>query len=336
MRNLLLAGVLLAPALAAAEGDAWNVVLERPRNPDRWTMIEFDQSGLAAPKSDQIVAPPGKPETDSTRRSYDVTASAFALFPLADDFSALLGAGGDWAEASIANAGGSGSSVADTSLATYQAGARYYWENPESHAWLASYNPDRWPSLGLNASGTQTTNFSAGTAAGNNEQTSASNTQTLVLDARVPVADAWTLTGGGGASRSESKLVPSPGAAATVTLTGTEFFSAGFRYYLVGRNLILKDAHENPDMWSMFWLTASMNRSFYGRQTLGAGERSPVSRGGSATAGTRLPITDRASLDFSAQLQYSRSYVPPLGPAAGVLTRTTSFVFSGGVRWFLF
>jgi hypothetical protein len=336
MRSILLAFTVLAALAARAAASGNGPAAERPLNPDRWTTFELDASGLSPWKSDQIVYNPGSPDADNKRKSLDTTASVFALMPLTDSFSLILGFGGDWSEVETANAGASGSSFNDSSLVTYRASGRWYFEDEGSTRWNATQNPDRWPSLGVNGSGNQLIHHSAGNASTNSFSDSASNSQTLTFDTRLPVSDSWTLTAAAGGSRSDSESKTSVTANPTVNLSGSVTASAGARYYFVGKNFILNDEGVNPDMWSMVYLTASGSRSVYDKQALPAGNRDTTSMSESATVGARLPITDHASLNFSTQMEYSRSYTPPFSAANGTLTRTASLTFTAGLRYFLF
>jgi len=337
MRRASLAAVLLLAAAIARAGMPYkDPAEERPLNPDRWTTLELDESGMSPWKADQIVYPPSKPETDSRRQSLDVAAAATGLFPLTDAFTLTLGLGGDWSETQTANAGANGSTTNDSSLLTYRGGGRWYFEDLEADAEPWHFNPDRWPSLGLLVSGTQLVNYSAGNATGNSAAESAANSQAATLDARWPVAEAWTVTASAGGARSEIETQSDPSAPRTVNLTGGWAASAGVRWFAIERSLIVDDHHRNPDMWPMLALALSGGRSTYGRQTLAAGKRDTSSMSESATVSARVPVTDHASFLLSAQVQYSRSYAPPLGTAVGALTRASTLNVTAGVRYFLF
>jgi len=324
----------------AATSTAAAPAAEVPLNPDRWTTLELDQSAANSLKNTNILYPPGQPDTEYLRRTLDVATSVSALFPLADALSVTLGLGGEWAETDTNTAGVGGGGFTDSDLVTYRAAARWYFEaadSPRRAEWL---NPDRWASLALGASGAATTNYYAGNANGNTPQESSTSSQNVTLDARVPLADAWTVTASvtGNRTSQETGTANAPGTS-TGTVSTNVSASAGLRWYLLRRNLIVDDAHVNPDMWTMLWLTASTGQSLSVRRTLPSGlvrDKDTSSRTLGLQAGTRLPISGHLSLNFSAELDYARSAEPQTPASGGFLTRSTSLTFATAARYFLF
>lgn len=332
-RSLAVLVLLLASAARAASVADSGTTL----NPDRWPTLELHESGESSFKSTNIVLTPGKPDNENIRRNLDVATQAGATLPLADPFSLSLAVGGDWSEVDSNVTGANGGSAAASSLLTYLVSGRWYFEPKDSPLRTEWVNPDRWTSLAATVSGSQTTNFSAGTVAGNTDVGSATSTRMLALDFRAPVARAWTLTGGAAFSRSDSSTGNSVPGTSSTTRTDTGSLSVGVRHYFVDHNMILDDGHRNPDMWTMVWLTATASKSLRDRQTLPSGlTRDQNARNYGLTAGVRVPVTDHASLSFSTRLNYGRSDGPAVGSATGYLTRTGSVNVDAGLRYFLF
>jgi hypothetical protein len=329
MPRSLLSTLLLVAAVRASADVA-------SMNPDRWDTVELIEGGAASLKADQILFTTGKPDADFVRQTRNANAGLDAILPLTERLTLTLGAGGDWTETNTASSGANGANVSENSLAVYSAAGRWYFESPSSKAWAGSENPDRWTSLGLAFGGTQTVNYNAGNSTGNNASQVATNAQTLTLDARVPVDDAWTalvsVNGGRTGSVSQSSAT-APTIDALILGAGA---SLGVRYYMVGSNLILDDRHLNPDKWTMFTLSAAGGSTLYSRMSLPGGTRADESRNLSATAGARLPITDHVSLSFISTLGYSRTFVPAFGSFNGDLTRAMTLSFSAYVRYFFF
>ena len=328
---------MILPALIIA-GAGRALAADTPLNPDRWKTVEFTEGGSSSMKGDQIVYSKG-PDVDNNRRTLNTNTSFLVLLPLANDFTLLAGAGGDWTETD--NAGGSGTNASDESQVTYQVGGRHYFEGSNSAAAPRSDNPDRWTSLALTYSGLDTINHSAGNANGNFTQEQGTLNSNLAADTRIPVDAAWTLLAGLSGSHADAKLAPTPTSTGSKTITDTLSFSGGFRYYLVGKNLIMDDAGQNPDKWVMFSFVLGAGAAVHARQTIttlgpDAGQRDIQSRFYSATLSTRIPITDHASLAFATNGTYNRTFTPFLSNANGALTRGVPIGFSASFRYFLF
>ncbi|MFI5349571.1 MAG: hypothetical protein ACHQ2Z_08515 [Elusimicrobiota bacterium] len=331
-RATILPVLLLAAAGRAAAKDL-------SLNPDHWKTIEVTEGGSSSMKGDQIVYSKG-PDVDNNRRTLNTNSSFMLLLPLAEDFTLVAGAGGDWTETDTA--GGNGTNAADESQVTYQLGGRHYFESAHGAGAPESENPDRWTSLGLTFSGLATINHSAGNAAGNFTQEQGTVNSTLTADTRVPVSDAWTLLAGLSGTNSYAKLEPTPTSAGSRTNTDSLSLSGGFRYYFVGKNLISDDGDLNPDKWIMLSLVLGAGGALHSRQTIttqagpDAGQRDNQTRAYTATLTTRIPITDHASLAFSTNASYNRTFTPFLPSANGALTRGTPIGFSASLRYFLF
>jgi hypothetical protein len=307
-------------------------------NPDRWKTLEVTEGGASSMKGDQIVFSKS-PNVDNNRRTLNTNTSFLVLLPLADDFTLAGGAGGDWTETDTA--GGSGTNAADESQITYQLGGRHYFEGSNPSAAPASDNPDRWTSLALTFNGLDTINHSAGNANGNFTQEQGTFNSTLAADTRIPVDAAWTLLAGLSGSHAYAKLEPTPTSTGSKTVTDSLSIDGGFRYYLVGKNLITDDSDQNPDRWIMFSFVLGAGGAVHSRQTIttegpDAGRRSNQTRAYTATISTRIPITDHASVAFAANGAYNRTYTPLLTSANGALTRGVPIGFSASLRYFLF
>lgn len=305
-------------------------------NPDRWTTLEFTEGGESSFKGDQI-----RSGVDNRLRNRKVTSSGSVLFPVNDAVSLTIGAGGVWTQSDLAVPGANGSNYTSDSDVAYTAGVRYYFEDPERRDWTWTDNPDRWPSLGLTYNGYDSVNHSAGNAVSTSPQAEAVVASTLGLDARLPLADAWTLLLGVADSLNFSNDTPTPTATGSRTRTDIVAGDAGFRYYVTGWNLITDDVHENPDRWLMLSLVLAGGASVYDRQTIrttaaDVGTRDNGTWYYTATASARIPITPHASLTFTGGGGYNRSESSTIPSAAGTLTRLASLNFSGTLRYFLF
>ena len=237
-RSLLLSAALLL----ASSGPAAAATL----NPDRWNTLEFSEGGASSMKADQITYSNGS-DVENPRRTLNVNTSLFALLPLSEAFTLDLGFGGDWTESDAAGTN-STRATADSAV-TYQLGGRHYFEGSHSATWHGSDNPDRWTSLGLNFSGSDTINHSVSNANGNVVSDSGALSTTVNADARIPVNAAWTLLASVGGTQAYSKTEPTPTVVGSKTLTDTIAVNGGFRYYLVGESLIMGDVELNPDKW---------------------------------------------------------------------------------------
>ena len=323
--------------LLAAAGRA--TAADLALNPDRWKTIEVTEGGASSMKGDQIVYGKGS-DVDNNRRTLNTNTSLLALLPLSEDFTLTAGFGGDWTETDAA--GGSGTNAADESQVTYQFGGRHYFEGANAASAPKSDNPDRWTSLGLTYSGLDTINHSAANANGNFTQEQGTLNSTLTADTRIPIDDAWTLLAGLSGSHAYSKLLPTPTSAGAKTVTDSLSLSGGFRYYFVGKNLITDDGGLNPDKWVMISFVVAAGGALHSRQTIttqagpDAGQRDNQTRAYTATLTTRIPITDHASLAFSTNAGYNRTFTPFLPSANGALTRTAPIGFSASLRYFLF
>ena len=327
---LLTAALLLAPiGRAAAES----------LNPDRWNTVEGTEGGASSMKGDQTTNNFGNPANPNSRvRTLNVNASVLALLPLSDAYTLNAGAGGNWSETDTAG----GSNAADTDDATYQLGVQHYFEGAYSPTWRGSDNPDRWTSMGLNYSGLHTLSHSASNSAGGIQQDQGSFNSTLTANVRIPVDTAWTVLASLSGIDNYSKLEPTTTGNGSKTVTDQISASAGFRRYLVGKNLIMEDAELNPDKWTMISLILSGGDTVHSRQTLitpgGAviGQRAIQSHFYTANVSTRIPITDHMSLAFSLSGTYTRTFTPTLVVGAGNLSRVTTINYTGSLRYFIF
>ena len=346
MSRLALSALLLLAAVVTGKAN--------DRNPDRWPTSDLQLGGNSTVKGDQVTTKDTY-AFDQLVRTRAVSITELGILPVADAWTILISAGSSWTDFStVGDPTNTPTTVStDNSLVNYSLGARHYFLDHHIGKADPADNPDRWPSLSLTLGGATAVNYSASTSNFNFDRSQATQNLNATIETRLPVSDAWTLTAAAGATRNYSKIDPSydPINLRTIgskTLEEDLTISAGFRYFLVGQNLMLKDGKMNPDRWTMLGLTLSGTGSLYDRQLIddippGAEHRRPSSPGTrvyAATAESRLPITDHLSLRFDLNGSYSRTWTPFTSDSTpksnGFLNRNYIVGFAGAVRYFFF
>jgi hypothetical protein len=330
-------------AFAAASLLAGPVRAETSRNPDRWPSLQLSELGSQSSGSRQDATAKGVTDSRELQSSI-VSFGATLLVPVSDAWSVTANAGtnlthGESAALTDPKAGiALSSSTTDNSEVTYQLTLRRYFLDRRLTAASTEKNPDRWPSLGVTFNGANTVGYGAGFSQGVVAQTLNSYGYGLTADFRAPIDDFWTLIPSLGAAYSSSSIPPSLTAGGSYSISRTLTFGGQARYYFVGHNLITKDAGTNPDEWNMLYFDLGGTRSISatsdaitaaGVYTNHASKSSSVT----GTLGTRLPVTNHATLTFFVEGQYAQSSVDGATPTAN---RTPSVEFSGQLKYYFF
>lgn len=341
IRSLLPALIALAACINASASDT-------SRNPDRWITSDLSLVGTSSFKGDQVSYRPG-PDIDQQQRNLNLAGGALGIFPISNSITLLASFGGNWTEALIEGNSAFGGTTSDNTLATYMAGARYYFLDHHLLSSDPNQNPDRWPSIGLTLNAETSLAYNASNATFQLPNNLHTQNETLTIDTRLPLADALSLTESVGVNRMYSRSDPQVSPLGPPNIDGIKteqsnfIASTGIRYFFVGQNLILKDHEQNPDRWTMLSLTVSGQGAFYARTTIRTlagveGMRGKNTRLYSATSELRVPITDHMSLHFDLTGNYNRLSEPEMfGPAHnGYLSRLSTMGFGAGLRYFFF
>jgi len=341
----------------AAPAFAWDT----PRNPDLRPSFGFEAGGGADLHATQDLTltetgPRGRVlGTDAETRDLSGHTGQFvadALFPLNDRLS-VQGGGGitttvDRADALALLANKTSVSLAntttDTSLATAFMSLRYYFLDCNvGHA--LTDNPDQWPSLALRISGNDSIYRNQTNTATNGATSVARNSRSYLIgggiDARVPLAEAWTLLVYLDGANGQTDLPEKSNAAGDDSQLTTLAYGGGAKYYWVNQNLIRDDHHENPDRWISLAFTVAGTHATHGQETLnetsGVVDQRDLSLSGFNTdAELRLPLSNSVTFRLGVGGGQTTLSAPQVGNNnPSVKTKTTFLNAFAGVRAYI-
>lgn len=328
--------------LSTKQSSSW----EYMENPDRYPSLQLLQNGLETVNGHAEALTETSPPTTRTERSYVVDNILTAILPVSDAWTVTAGGGLSLSESDAYGTSANNERTGDNSVAQYVLGGRYYFIGAQG-PWETIENPDRWPSIGLQASGSTTVQYDPDTGVVQPNGTAISqafSTKAWRFDNenRIPLSDWYTMIVilSGVYTRNYSPYVPN---LLTGSLEHVESLGATLQqnFYFVGHNLIRNDQGLNPDRWTSLYFAFGGLGSVSFRDTelgkLGVpSDRNDNSSSINAALGVRLPVTAHATLRLELDYDYTDNSSPVLDTFGGGHTVLTELGALAGVRLYLF
>jgi hypothetical protein len=300
--------------------------------------MTFQQSGAETVNGHQNTYV-GSVNDNRSVRSFALNSLINAILPLSDRWSLVLSGGLNVTEFTDVQSPTATAVVNDNSASVYVAGLRYFFVG-HSTIWGAAKNPDRWPSTGLQVTGTSTVQYDVTGSVNGINQPFYARSWRVDNENRMPLTDGYTLvaTLSGVYSRQETGEVPSlAGGNSHLKSIGG---ALEHRFYLVDRNLLFNDEGRNPDRWSSVYIGGGALASVAGDQTsqsLGkVTTRYNSARTFNAALGVRLPMTSRATFRLEMNYTDQTTHVPETLTEAHSQTRTSQLGALTSFRYYCF